>query len=170
MADLQAMVTQQQDAMEKEKVDRKAEMAKEKADRKAEMTKEKVDRKAEMAKEKVDRKVQVADLQDALAKEKADRKAEMAKEKADRKAEMALRIGETNRLEKQLENLTDENDQLFNELQSKQNRLTKEMNEHVADVRYISEVRNLCSYIQILYQDLSLAHSEVDPSPSSCPS
>ena len=158
MADLQAMVTQQQDAMEKEKVDRKAEMAKEKADRKAEvakekadrkaeMTKEKVDRKAEMAKEKVDRKVEVADLQDALAKEKADRKAEMAKEKADRKAEMALRIGETNRLEKQLENLTDENDQLWKELQLKQDRLTKEMSEHAADVKYISEVRNLCIYI-----------------------
>jgi hypothetical protein len=93
---------------------------------------------AALAKEKADR---VA----ASARERADRKAEMTREKADRKVEMALRIAEINKLEQQLEKQKDENDQLLEDLQSKQNKLTKQMSEHAADMKYISEVRNLCN-------------------------
>jgi predicted TIM-barrel fold metal-dependent hydrolase len=157
MADLQVMVAQHEAALAKEKADRNAALAREKADRNAEMAKEKADRNAEMA------------------REKADRKAEMAKEKADRKAETALRIAEINRLEQQLENQRDENNQLLEDLQSKQRKILKQMKEHAADMKYISEVRNLRNYYTqlLLYQESdseSLAHSEVDPSPSPRPS
>ena len=104
LADLQAMVTQQQDALEKETDNRKA-------------------------------------LASALAKEKVDRKAEMMKEKVDQKAEMALRIAEINRLEEQLSNQKDENDQLSKDLQLNQDKLRKEMSEHAADLKSISEVQ-----------------------------
>jgi hypothetical protein len=112
-------------------------------------------------------------LASALAKETDNRKAlasALAKEKADRKVEMALRIAESNRLEDLLENQKVENNQLLEDLQSKQDRLTKEMSEHAIDMKSISEVRNLCNYIEILSHDEPLAHSEVDPSPSSRPS
>ena len=103
MVKLEAIVTQQQDALAKETSDRKA-------------------------------------LASALEKETDNRKAlasELAKEKVDRRVE-------TNRLQEQLDKQKDENERLSKDLQSKQNRIMKEMSQHTADIKYISEVRNLC--------------------------
>ena len=108
----------------------------------------------------------MADLQ-AMVTQQRDA---LAKEKVDRKVEMAKRIAETERLEEQLENQKDENDKLLKDLQTEQDRLAKEMCDHAANVKSISEVRNFQNYTQILYKDESLAHSEVNPSPSSRPS
>ena len=73
MAELQAMVTQQQMEMALRIADTKRleeQLAKEKADRKIELAKEKADRKMELAKEKVDRIAETNKLEEQLEKQK----------------------------------------------------------------------------------------------------
>ena len=97
-----------------------------------------------MQKTLADLQAMVTQQQDALEKETNNRKAlasALAKEKVDRKAEMTLRIAEINRLEEQLSNQKDENDQLSKDLQLNQDKLRKEMSEHAADLKSISEVQ-----------------------------
>jgi chromosome segregation ATPase len=94
-----------------------------------------------------DLQAMVTQQRDALAKETDSRKS-LTSALAN---ETALRIAETNKLEEQLENQKDEHHQLMKDLRSKQDMLTKEMSEHAASMKSISEVRNPCNYIQILH-------------------
>jgi len=113
MADLQAMVTQQRDALAKETDSRKS-LA------------------SALAKETDN----IKSLASALAEETDSRKlltSALAKE-------TALRIAETKMLEEQLENHKDEHDQLMKDIQSKQGMLTKEMSENSASLKSISEL------------------------------
>ena len=96
----------------------------------------------------------LAQQRDALAKETDNIKSltmALAQQRDALAKETALRIAETNKLEERLENQKDEHDQLMKDFQSKQGMLTKEMSGHAASMKSISEVRNLCIYILILY-------------------